>query len=107
MDISAYEARLKLTWLKRIACNWSNYNTTIDSMFDIAKLVNTGTLYAEKILQRIKNRFWIDVLKLYIKYGDNIEIKTDALNIPFFHDKHFGKLKNPIKQFVNSKPLFR
>ena len=45
----------------------------------------------KKILQRIKNKFWIDMLKLFMNYGDNIEIKTwtDALNIPLFHDKHF------------------
>ena len=52
MDISAYEARL--TWLKRIACNGSNYNKIIDSMFDIAKVINTGTLYAEKNITKNK-----------------------------------------------------
>ena len=66
INIEAFSYALKVTWVRRLItdnCKWQDY---ILKYVNIEKLTAVDTKYAEKIMKKIDNPFWKDVLTGFI-----------------------------------------
>ena len=100
IDIPSYINSLKIKWIKNAIKNSnSKCYQLVNDLFDMNKVMNCGKMYCEKIVKNIKNNFWIDVLKSYIKYIEKFQITElgQILNMPLFYNEHF---------LVNKKPIY-
>jgi hypothetical protein len=99
IDVPSYICSLKVKWIRNfIIHSESQCYKLVDTLFDMHKLLNCGKLYCEKVAKKIKNSFWIDVLKSYIRYIEKFEISSigQILNMPLFYNENFLVNKNPI-----------
>ena len=69
VNINAFIAALKTTWLRKIITdNNSPWSIILQFMTDTKNFFNLGTnLLTEKILPKIKNKFWRDVFSSHIQ----------------------------------------
>ena len=69
VNINAFIAALKTTWLRKIITdNNSPWSIILQSMTDTKNVFNLGTHFiTEKILPKIKNKFWKDVFSSHIQ----------------------------------------
>ena len=89
IDVYSYLHSLKLKWFKRYVDNsQSKCYKLVNSLFDIDKVFNTGKMYCNLIISKIKNVFWIDVLKSYMIFVDKVCIDNvqQVLHIPLFYN---------------------
>ena len=62
ININAFSATLKTTWLRKLITDNSRWNIILQSSVNIQTILNLGTSYiTEKVLPKIKNKFWTDV----------------------------------------------
>ena len=73
MNINAFIAALKTTWLRKIiADNNSPWSIILQFRTDTRNVFNLGTNFVtEKILPKIKNEFWRDVFSSHIQIVTN------------------------------------
>jgi hypothetical protein len=93
VDISSYVHSLKIKWLKRYVSNCdSKCYKFVNSLFNIDKVFNFGKMYCMSINNKIKNAFWIDVLKAYMIFVDKLCIDNfeQILHMPLFYNHCFS-----------------
>ena len=91
-DINAFIAALKSTWLRKLVvekdCQWS---ALLQANVSIENMLSLGTSYiTEKILPKIKNKFWKDVFLSHIQISKKV-IPTEVeqfLAYPIFFNKN-------------------
>ena len=90
IDINAFITSLKSTWLRKsIIDNNSQWSLLLHYNVDIQNILNVGTAYiSEKILPKIKNKFWMDVFLSHIQtYRKIIPKETEQfLACPIFYN---------------------
>ena len=96
-DINAFITALKLTWVRRLLSQESPWINLAKTCFDINMFLNFGKEYAVKKIKLIKNDFWKDTLKAYIKYINKINIPNhELLGIPIFYNQSIKIDNKPI-----------
>jgi hypothetical protein len=91
IDIYSFEKSMKLTWIKKLALCTGKCFVLVYSLFDVKKMLNMGNAYVQKIVKRLTNTFWKDVLNYYSIYVNTFKICTfdDVLNMPLFYNDNF------------------
>lgn len=113
INIQAFLAALKSTWIRRLILNQQNWTKIIGQYINVEKFFCCGKDNISTDLQNIKNIFWQDVLKAHIQliakthltensflsspifYNDDIKIAK----VSFFYSKCFengGKFVNDV-----------
>ena len=90
IDIYSYIYCLKIKWLKKFVNNSDGKcYKLIYSLFDIDKLFNTGKLFCDFVINKLRNAFWIDVLKAYSIFIDKLCINSaeQLLQMPLFYNQ--------------------
>lgn len=89
VDICSYIQCLKINWFRRYASNSkSKCYKLVNSLFHIDKVFNTGKQFCKLIISKIKNAFWIDVLKAYMVFVGKLCIDSieQVLHMPLFYN---------------------
>ena len=91
-DTYAFIAALKSTWLRKLVVEQhSQWSSLLQATINFENILNLGTAYiAEKILPKIKNKFWADVFLSHIQISKEI-IPTEVeqfLAYPIFYNKN-------------------
>ena len=68
-DINAFIAALKSTWLRKLVVEkHSQWSALLQANVSIENMLSLGTSYiTEKIMPKIKNKFWKDVFLSHIQ----------------------------------------
>ena len=85
LNLNAFMGALKLTWIRRLLlsdCKWQHF---IKSEIDMKNLAACNTKNIEKIISKVQNKFWTDVLQSFI---------------------NINKLKDSKQEQVQKSPLF-
>ena len=68
ININAFIAALKTTWLRKLNTNNNRWMVILQSSVDIQNILNLDTLYiSEKVLPKIKNKLWKDVFLSHVQ----------------------------------------
>ena len=69
IDLNAYVSALKSTWLRKLVLDSNNqWSILLQYSVNMQNILNLGTSYiTEKILPKMKNMFWADVLLSHIQ----------------------------------------
>ena len=99
-DINAFIAALKSTWLRKLVVEkHSQWSALLQATVSIENMLILGTSYiTEKILPRIKNKFWIDVFLAHIQISRKV-IPTEVeqfLACPMFYNENIKIGNKPI-----------
>ena len=90
---------MKLTWLRRVILSNGPWQSIVYDTINLNKLLVFGSCYANDVQNKIKNKFWIDVLRAYSDVlqlsGENTEYYI--LSSPIFYN-------NTIT--IGSKPIY-
>ena len=90
INLKAFIDSMKLTWLRRVILSNSPWQSVMNNTINFNELLVFGSCYTNAIQNKIKNKFWIDVLHAY----------SDILQLTGEDTEHFV-LSSPI--FYNSK----
>ena len=90
INLKAFIDSMKLTWLRRVILSNNPWQSVMKNTINFNGLLVFGRCYTNAIQNKIKNKFWIDVLHEY----------SDILQLTGEDTEHFV-LSSPI--FYNSK----
>ena len=69
IHLTNYIYSLKLSWIRRLVINDSNYKLLFENAYTSVKsLVTRGVNYIEHIKNMCQNKFWTDVLQIWSIY---------------------------------------
>ena len=95
----AFKGSVKLTWLRRVILSNGPWQSVVNNTIKFNKLLVSGRCYANDVQKKIKNKFWIDVLRAYSDVlqlnGENTEYYI--LSSPIFHNNNIT---------IGSKPIY-
>ena len=90
ININAFIAALKTTWLRKLITDNSRWIIILQSSDNIQTILNLGTSYiTEKVLPKIKNKFWTDVFLSHMQVSTRntpTEIQQFQTNPIFFNE---------------------
>lgn len=90
VNINAFIAALKATWLRKLITNNNQWIAILQCSLNIQNIFNFGVSYVtEKVLPKIKNKFWKDVFMSHIQVSSKnnpTEIQQFQTNPIFFND---------------------
>lgn len=90
ININAFIAALKTTWLRKLITNNNQWIVILQSSLNIQNIFNFGVSYiTEKVFPKIKNKFWKDVFMSHIQVSSKnnpTEIQQFQTNPIFFND---------------------
>ena len=90
ININSFIAALKTTWLRKIITDNSRWIIILQSSVNIQTILNLGTSYiTEKVLPKIKNKFWKDVFLSHMQVSTKntpTEIQQFQTNPIFFNE---------------------
>ena len=90
ININAFIAALKTTWLRKLNTDNSRWIIILQSSVNIQTILNLGTSYiTEKVLPKIKNKFWTDVFLSHMQVSTRntpTEIQQFQTNPIFFNE---------------------
>ena len=93
INLKAFISSMKLTWLRRVILSNGPWQSVVNKLFV------SGRCYANDVQNKIKNKFWIDVLHSYSDIlrlnGENTEYYI--LSSPIFHNNNIT---------IGSKPIY-
>ena len=90
INLKAFIDSMKLTWLRRVILSNSPWQSVMNNTINFNELLVFGRCYTNAIQNKIKHKFWIDVLHAY----------SDILQLTGEDTEHFV-LSSPI--FYNSE----
>ena len=89
VNLQAFIEALKLTWIRRLLNTDRKWQDFIKLDLEVEKLVSCNTEYIKKKINKMKNNFWIDVLKGFIKFNEkNIMDEETILKTPIFNNQN-------------------
>ena len=89
VNLQAFIEALKLTWIRRLLNTDRKWQDFIKLDLEVEKLVGCNTEYIKKKINKMKNNFWIDVLKGFIKFNEkNIMDEETILKTPIFNNQN-------------------
>ena len=65
INLKAFINSMKLTWLRRVILSNGPWQSIVNDTINLNKLLVFGSCYAIDVQNKIKNKFWIDVLRAY------------------------------------------
>lgn len=87
INIQAFLAALKSTWIRRLILNQQNWTKIIGQYINVEKFFCCGKDYISTGLQNIKNIFWQDVLKAHIQLIAKTHLTENSfLSSPIFYN---------------------
>ena len=99
INLKAFINSMKLTWLRRVILSNGPWQSIVNDTINLNKLLVFGSCYANDVQNKIKNKFWIDVLRAYSDVlqlsGENTEYYI--LSSPIFYN-------NTVT--IGSKPIY-
>ena len=99
INLKAFIDSMKLTWLRRVILSNSPWQSVINNTINFNGLLVFGRCYTNAIQNKIKNKFWIDVLHAY----------SDILQLTGEDTEHFV-LSSPIfynnKIMIGNQPIY-
>ena len=90
IHLTNYIYSLKLSWIRRLVINDSNYKLLFENAYTSVKsLVTRGVNYIEHIKNMCQNKFWTDVLQLWSIYILKLfpETYSDLMGINIWDNK--------------------
>ena len=98
INLKAFMNSMKLTWLRRITTTESPWQYIIKDTINFNEIFSFGTSYIESFLSKIKNKFWIDVMKAYseILKLNKIDNEDSVLSSPIFYNYEIKVGNNPV-----------
>ena len=88
VNLQAFIEALKLTWIRRLLNTDRKWQDFIKLDIEVEKLLSCNTEYLVENIKKMKNSFWIDVLKSFIKFNrKNTLDEEDILKTPIFHNQ--------------------
>ena len=100
IDIKIFDKALKMTWLKKLMINSSSWKCLIFKKYPFIKNVaNFGDKYEENIINRIKNPFWMQVLRYFYAFNKEyiFKSKEEVEATSFMYNTKIRIGKNVIK----------
>ena len=89
VNLQAFIEALKLTWIRRLLNTDRKWPDFIKLDLEVEKLVGCNTEYIKKKINKMKNNFWIDVLKGFIKFNEkNILDEETIFKTPIFYNQN-------------------
>ena len=70
VNLQAFIEALKLTWIRRLLSTDRKWQDFIKLDLQFEKLLGCHTEYVKKKINNLKNNFWVDVLKSFIKLNE-------------------------------------
>ena len=102
LNLNAFMGALKSTWIRRLLlsnCKWQHF---IKSEIDMKKLAACKTKYIEKIISKIQNKFWKDVLQSFININKVKDSKQEQVpKTPLFYNENI-KIYDPLSYIYYS-----
>ena len=99
INLKAFIDSMKLTWLRRVILSNSPWQSVMNNTINFNGLLVFGRYYTNAIQNKIKNKFWIDVLHAY----------SDILQLTGEDTEHFV-LSSPIfynnKIMIGNQPIY-
>ena len=96
VNLVAFIDSLKMFWIRYLMFSNKNIEHFIPKL-DLNKLINCGIEYITIFLKTLKNRFWVDVFKSWVRL-QNISNKPDvAADAPLFYNPNIH---------IGNKPFF-
>ena len=99
INLKAFIDSMKLTWLRRVILSNSPWQSVMNNTINFNELLVFGRCYTNAIQNKIKNKFWIDVLHAY----------SDILQLTGENTEHFV-LSSPIfynnKIMIGNQPIY-
>ena len=90
ININAFIAALKPTWLRKLITDNSRWIIILQSSVNIQTILNLGTsCITEKVLPKIKSKFWTDVFLSHMQVSTRntpTEIQQFQTNPIFFNE---------------------
>ena len=89
IDINGYIDCLKINWIKRYINNSKGKcYKIVNSLFNVDKLFNTEKIYCDLTIHKLKNAFWIDVLRAYSVFVEKLCIDhfEQLIEMPLFYN---------------------
>ena len=98
INLKAFINSMKLTWLRRMILSDSPWQSIIKKTINFDELLSLGKSYIDSLLRKIKNKFWIDVLKAYPEILQVIRQNTEdfVLSSPIFHNHNINIGNKPV-----------
>ena len=98
INLKAFINSMKLTWLRRVILSNGPWQSIVNDKINFNKLLVFGSCYANDVQNKIKNKFWIDVLRAYSDVlqlsGENTEYYI--LSSPIFYNNTITICSKPI-----------
>ena len=91
IDIKSYICSMKIKLKELLIHEESNCYKLVNNIFDVNKVFNMGKIYCKYVSKNIRNEFWIDVLKAYVTFMENVRCNDwfKVLHMPLFYNEHF------------------
>ena len=86
IDVNNYNKSMKIKWIRKLVACGKSCHKFMSNVIDTHKLFNFGMMYCEKIITKIRNDFWIDVLKSFMVFISKCSFTKllDVVNMPLF-----------------------
>ena len=92
LNLNAFMGALKLKWIRRLLLNDCKWQHFIKSEIDMKKLAACKTKYIEKIISKVQNKFWKDVLQCFININKVKDSKQEqVLKSPLFYNENITR----------------
>ena len=99
IHLTNYIYSLKLSWIRRLVINDSNYKLLFENAYTSVKsLVTRGVNYIEHIKNMCQNKFWTDVLQIWSIYILKLfpETYSDLMDINIWDNKKIKIADNQV-----------
>ena len=98
INLKAFMNSMKLTCLRRITTAESPWQSIIKDTINFNEVFSFGTSCIQSLLSKIKNKFWIDVMKAYseILKLNKTDNEDSFLSSPIFFNYEIKVGNNPV-----------
>ena len=99
INLKAFIDSMKLIWLRRVILSNSPWQSVMNNTINFNELLVFGSCYTNAIQNKIKNKFWIDVLHAYSDILQHTGEDTEhfVLSSPIFYNS---------KIMIGNKPIY-
>ena len=89
IDVNNYDKSMKIKWIRKLVAG-KGCHKFMNNVIDTHKLFNFGMMYCEKIINNVRNDFWIDVLKSFMVFISKCSFTKllDVVNLPLLFNRN-------------------
>jgi len=98
INLKAFMDSIKKSWIRRCIQDNAKWINLLNQYFNITKLVSSGKHYVDKLILKIDNPFWRDMLSSFSHFLESSKVTSfnTVINEPLFYNHNFLIVKQSI-----------